>query len=254
MHQDLHEVIEKSRKAGVQAFVSVTEQENEFEKVIGLAERYPGSVMPCFGVHPIQSGAEGQRSATVQDLESALPLFEKYKDKLVAVGEVGLDFTPWLAPTALQREEQQRVLALQLALAKQLALPVNVHSRSAGRQTIAFLKEEGVQDALLHNFAGRPSVALEGVRVGYYFSFPPAVTGHDQRAKLIKQIPLENICLETDSPSLGPKKEERNEPENIGIVCRYIADVKGVPVERVREATTKNALKLFPKIKQHLKE
>uniref|UniRef100_A0A8B9Q0F7 Uncharacterized protein n=1 Tax=Apteryx owenii TaxID=8824 RepID=A0A8B9Q0F7_APTOW len=231
--QDVHDVIEKSRKAGVQAFVSVTEQENEFEKVIGLAERYPSSVVPCFGVHPIRSGAEGWHSATVQ---------------------VGLDFTPWLVPTPQQREEQQRVLALQLAIEKRLDLPVNVHSRSAGRQTIAFLKKEGVQDVLLHNFAGRPSVALEGVQASYYFSFPPAVARQDQRAKLIKQIPLENICLETNSPSLGPNKEERNEPEKIRIVCQYIAALKGVSVERVCEVTTKNALKLFPKVKDCLKE
>uniref|UniRef100_A0A8B9Q322 Uncharacterized protein n=1 Tax=Apteryx owenii TaxID=8824 RepID=A0A8B9Q322_APTOW len=225
--QDVHDVIEKSRKAGVQAFVSVTEQENEFEKVIGLAERYPSSVVPCFGVHPIRSGAEGWHSATVQDLESALPLFEKYKDKLVAIREVGLDFTPWLVPTPQQREEQQRVLALQLAIEKRLDLPVNVHSRSAGRQTIAFLKKEGVQDVLLHNFAGRPSVALEGVQASYYFSFPPAVARQDQ---------------------------ERNEPEKIRIVCQYIAALKGVSVERVCEVTTKNALKLFPKVKDCLKE
>ncbi|KAM6270338.1 LOW QUALITY PROTEIN: putative deoxyribonuclease TATDN3 [Spheniscus humboldti] len=88
-----------------------------------------------------------------------------------------------------------------------LALTRNVHPCSAGRQTIAFLKEEGVQDVLLHNFAGRQSVTLEGVQAGYYFSFPPAVTRHDQVIKLIKQIPLENICLKTDPPSLAPNKE-----------------------------------------------
>ncbi|XP_074803223.1 putative deoxyribonuclease tatdn3-A [Natator depressus] len=252
--QDINDVIEKSRKAGVRAFVSVTEQQSEFEEVIDLAERYPESVMACFGIHPIQSSADGHRSVTVQDLEPALPFFEKHKDKLVAIGEIGLDFTPWFVSTSQQREEQQKVFALQLDIAKQLDLPVNVHSRSAGRQTIAFLKEQGIWNALLHNFAGRPSVALEGVQAGFCFSFPPAVTRNDQRAKLIRQIPLENICLETDSPSLGPKKEERNEPEKIRIACQYIAAVKGVSVETVCEVTTCNALKLFPKVHQRLKE
>ncbi|XP_077669893.1 putative deoxyribonuclease tatdn3-A isoform X2 [Eretmochelys imbricata] len=231
--QDINDVIEKSRKAGVRAFVSVTEQQSEFEEVIDLAERYPESVMACFGIHPIQSSANGHRSVTVQ---------------------IGLDFTPWFVSTSQQREEQQKVFALQLDIAKQLDLPVNVHSRSAGRQTIAFLKEQGIWNALLHNFAGRPSVALEGVQAGFCFSFPPAVTRNDQRAKLIRQIPLENICLETDSPSLGPKKEERNEPEKIRIACQYIAAVKGLSVETVCEVTTCNALKLFPKVHQRLKE
>ncbi|XP_042716159.2 putative deoxyribonuclease tatdn3-A isoform X2 [Chrysemys picta bellii] len=231
--QDINDVIEKSRKAGVQAFVSVTEQQSEFEEVLDLAERYPESVMACFGIHPIQGSADGHRSVTVQ---------------------IGLDFTPWFVSTSQQREEQQKVFALQLDIAKQLDLPVNVHSRSAGRQTIAFLKEQGIRNALLHNFAGRPSVALEGVQAGFCFSFPPAVTRNDQRAKLIRQIPLENICLETDSPSLGPKKEERNEPEQIRISCQYIATVKGVSVETVCEVTTCNALKLFPKVHQRLKQ
>ncbi|XP_039388369.1 putative deoxyribonuclease tatdn3-A isoform X2 [Mauremys reevesii] len=216
--------------------------------------RYPESVMACFGIHPIQGSADGHRSVTVQDLEPALPFFEKHKDKLVAIGEIGLDFTPWFVSTSQQREEQQKVFALQLDIAKQLDLPVNIHSRSAGRQTIAFLKEQGIRNALLHNFAGRPSVALEGVQAGFCFSFPPAVTRNDQRAKLIRQIPLENICLETDSPSLGPKKEERNEPEQIKISCQYIAAVKGLSVETVCEITTHNALKLFPKVRQRLKE
>ncbi|XP_043367704.1 putative deoxyribonuclease tatdn3-A isoform X3 [Dermochelys coriacea] len=252
--QDINDVIEKSKKAGVRACVSVTEQQSEFEEVIDLAERYPESVMACFGIHPIQSSANGHRSVTVQLFKSLGQKSAMVAVVSTAVTWIGLDFTPWFVSTSQQREEQQKVFALQLDIAKQLDLPVNVHSRSAGRQTIAFLKEQGIWNALLHNFAGRPSVALEGVQAGFCFSFPPAVTRNDQRAKLIRQIPLENICLETDSPSLGPKKEERNEPEKIRIACQYIAAVKEVSVETVCEVTTCNALKLFPKVHQRLKE
>ncbi|XP_075451772.1 putative deoxyribonuclease tatdn3-A isoform X2 [Ascaphus truei] len=245
--QDTEDIIEKSRQEGIRALISVTEHEREFESLIHLSERYPDFIMPCFGVHPIQSNADGQYSVTVKDLEPAVSLFDKYKDELVAIGEIGLDFTPWLAPTSEQRDEQRKVFQLQLDIAKRLDLPVNVHSRSAGRQTIAFLKEQGAQKVLLHNFAGRPSAALEGVQAGYYFSFPPAVTRNDQRAKLIKQIPLENICLETDSPSLGPRKQERNVPSNIYISCEYIASVKGLSPAAICAVTTHNALQLFPK-------
>ncbi|KAM8945420.1 putative deoxyribonuclease tatdn3-A [Pelodytes ibericus] len=245
--QDTEDIIEKSKENGIQTLVCVTEYSGEFERLIHLSERFPGFLMPCFGIHPIQSNTDGQRSVTVKDLEPALILFEKYKEQLVAIGEIGLDFTPCFTPTVEQREEQRKVLKMQLDIAKRLDLPVNVHSRSAGRQTIAFLKEQGVQKALLHNFAGRPSVALEGVQAGYFFSFPPAIIKNSQREKLIRQIPLENICLETDSPSLGPNKQERNVPSNIYIPCEYIASVKGLRPESVSEATTHNALRLFPK-------
>ncbi|CAH2254413.1 deoxyribonuclease tatdn3-A [Pelobates cultripes] len=251
--QDTEEVIDNSRKNGVQALVCVTEHSGEFERLINLSERFPDFVMPCLGIHPIQSDTEGQRSVTMKDLEPVLAQFEKYKDQLVAIGEIGLDFTPWLAPTQEQRDEQLKVFKMQLDIAKRLDLPVNIHSRSAGRQTIAFLKEQDVHKVLLHNFAGRPSVALEGVHAGYFFSFPPAITRNDQRAKLIKQIPLENICLETDSPSLGPCKEKRNIPSNICIPCDYIASVKGLQPDSVREVTTQNAMRLFPKMYHKLK-
>uniref|UniRef100_A0A8C5PC62 Uncharacterized protein n=1 Tax=Leptobrachium leishanense TaxID=445787 RepID=A0A8C5PC62_9ANUR len=251
--QDIEEIIEKSQKDGLQALVCVTEFSEEFERLIHLSERFPDFLMPCLGIHPIQRDAQGLRSVTVQDLEPVLTMFDEYKDQMVAVGEIGLDFTPWLAPTQEQREEQLKVFQMQLDIAKRLDLPVNVHSRSAGKQTVAVLKEQGVRKALLHNFAGRPSVAMEGVHAGYFFSFPPAVIKNDQRSKLIKQIPLENICLETDSPALGPKKQERNVPSNICIPCDYIASVKGLRPDQVREVTTSNALRLFPKVYHKLK-
>ncbi|XP_044866099.1 putative deoxyribonuclease tatdn3-A isoform X3 [Mauremys mutica] len=219
--QDINDVIEKSRKAGVQAFVSVTEQQSEFEEVIDLAERYPESVMACFGIHPIQGSADGHRSVTVQDLEPALPFFEKHKDKLVAIGEIGLDFTPWFVSTSQQREEQQKVFALQLDIAKQLDLPVNVHSRSAGRQTIAFLKEQASK-----------------------VNKTDSTREHLLGDRLTLSWPKER----------GTVSKERNEPEQIRISCQYIAAVKGLSVETVCEVTTHNALKLFPKVHQRLKE
>uniref|UniRef100_A0A8C4SRI4 TatD DNase domain containing 3 n=3 Tax=Erpetoichthys calabaricus TaxID=27687 RepID=A0A8C4SRI4_ERPCA len=250
--EDFDDVIERAKAAKVKALISVTEQAGEFEKMIHLHQRYPSYVAPCFGIHPIQRvSATNQRSVTMQDLEPALPLFQKYRCELVAVGEIGLDFTPWLVHHEEDQDEQLKVFVKQLEISRHLELPVNVHSRSAASKTIRVLKEHGIQHALLHNFAGRPSVALEGVQAGYYFSFPPAVARNDQRFKLLKQIPLEHICLETDAPALGLDREERNEPKNIMVSCDFIARIKGVPADRVLEATTYNAMKLFPKIKNY---
>ncbi|KAL4649181.1 putative deoxyribonuclease TATDN3 [Arapaima gigas] len=128
-------------------------------------------------------------TVTVKDLESALPLFQKYKGDIVAISE---------------------------------KRPLKISSK-------------GIGCALLQNFAGKPSVVMEGVRVGCFFSFPLAVCRNKQ---LIKQIPLERICLETDSPALGPDRYVRNEPKNTSLVWEYVAPVRRITPEKVMEATS----------------
>ncbi|XP_065488322.1 putative deoxyribonuclease TATDN3 isoform X2 [Caloenas nicobarica] len=273
---DVAAVVRAAEQAAVSALLVVSEQAGEFRSVVELSERcgahpcprrdgsdwrrgtcrplpwFPGFVLPCLGVHPVQEvSPEEQRSVTLKDLDAALPLIELYKDKLVGIGEVGLDFTPRFASTDEQKEGQRQVLIKQIELARRLDLPLNVHSRSAGRPTINLLKEQGATKVLLHAFDGKPSVAMDGVKAGYFFSIPPSIIRSEQQ-KLVKLLPLESMCLETDSPALGPEKQMRNEPKNIYIAAEYIAKIKGIPVEEVIEVTTQNALKVFPKLQNFL--
>uniref|UniRef100_A0A8C2KK40 TatD DNase domain containing 3 n=1 Tax=Cyprinus carpio TaxID=7962 RepID=A0A8C2KK40_CYPCA len=249
---DIDDVIQESKKAGLVALLAVAEHAGEFEKIIQLSQRFPGFVMPCLGVHPVQDPAQ-PRGALPEDLDAALPLIDKYKEDIVAIGEVGLDFTPRVVNSDAGKDSQRQVLIRQAQIAKELKLPLNVHSRSAGRPTIHLLKELGVENALLHAFDGKPSVAMEGVKAGYFFSIPPSIIRSDQKQKLVKQVPLESMCLETDAPALGPEKQVRNVPRNISISAEYIAKIKGVPLEKVMEVITQNALHLFPKLKTFIK-
>uniref|UniRef100_A0A672PPJ1 Putative deoxyribonuclease tatdn3 n=1 Tax=Sinocyclocheilus grahami TaxID=75366 RepID=A0A672PPJ1_SINGR len=107
-------------QAGLKALVSVTEGASEFEKVIQLSETYPGFVFPCFGIHPLQGSGQDWHSVKIRDLEPFLPLFQKYRADIV----IGLDFTPWFANTAQERDEQIKVFIKQLEISKELDLPV----------------------------------------------------------------------------------------------------------------------------------
>ncbi len=238
--RDLEEVLERARRAGIQCILAVSETLEDAEEILELSQREP-MVRPCAGLHP--------ESASEQDLSAMLSFIRVHSTELAAIGEVGLDY--WVAKDQRAREIQREVLASQVALALELDLPLNVHSRSAGRHTIEALKELGAQKVLLHAFDGRASSAAIGLEAGYYFSVPPSLVRSPQKQKLVRSLPLERLLLESDCPVLGPTVQERNEPANLRITCAEIAKIKGVSEEQVARITTQNALKLFPKAFSH---
>jgi TatD DNase family protein len=234
---DLEEVLNRAVARGVQAVLTVSETVAEAQQILALAARYP-VLKPCAGLYP-----------TILDREAAadmLTFIRQQQDHLVAIGEVGLDY--WKVQDHDERALQREILAQHIALARELDLPLNVHSRSAGRHTIAWLHEHGAQRVLMHAFDGKASTAKAGIEAGYYFSVPPSVIRSPQKQKLVRQLPIEHLLLESDSPVLGPEKDQRNEPGNVWISCTTIASLKGLAVETVAEMTTANARRLFPRV------
>lgn len=233
---DLAPVLHAAAEVGVRGIVTVSENLEEAHKVLELAERFP-LLKPCAGLYP-----------AVLDLELAeamVAFIRTHGDRLVGIGEVGLDH--WVVKEAKEWEIQERMLATFVALSRELDLPLNVHSRSAGRHTIRFLQAQGARNVLMHAFDGKPSAALEGMEAGYYFSIPPSVIRSQQKQKLLRHLPLDRLLVETDSPVLGPDAAARNEPKNVVVSCQAIASAKGISVEEVARITTENACRLFPK-------
>jgi TatD DNase family protein len=233
---DLPEVLARAGAAGVRGIVAVGETLEEAERILALAGRFP-LIKPAAGLYP-----------TILDhglADDAVDFIRRHADRLVALGEVGLDH--WAVKDEAGWKAQEEILGRFIALSNELDLPMNVHSRSAGRHTIAFLRERGARRVLLHAFDGKAGAAADGVAAGYFFSIPPSVVRSAQKQKLVRYLPLEYLLLETDSPVLGPDPGVRNEPMNVTIACRAVADLKGVPPEEVARITTENARRLFPR-------
>ncbi len=168
---------------------------------------------------------------------------EENLKNLTAIGEVGLDF--YLMQDSIGREKQISYFKRFISLSKEENLPIIVHSRSAGKYAIQILVEEKAEKVLLHAFDGSSKSAKLGVENGFFFSIPPSITYSIQKQKLVEKLPLEQLLLETDSPSLSPYRNIRNTPENLVISLREVARIKEVDLKDVAEITFKNTVKLF---------
>jgi TatD DNase family protein len=233
--EDLPEVLSRAEAAGVRGIVAVGETLEDAERTLALADRHP-LLRPAAGLYPTHLDMDAA--------EAVLSFIRRHADRLVAIGEVGLDH--WAVKNEAEWRIQEAILARFVALSRELELPLNVHSRSAGRYTVDFLKRHGARRVLLHAFDGKASAA-EGVEAGYFFSIPPSVVRSPQKQKLVRHLPLDCLLLETDAPVLGADPTVRNEPANVTIACQAVAQLKGIVPSEVARVTTANARRLFPR-------
>ena len=236
---DREEVLEKAGEAGVSAIISVGETIADAQQNLDLAAKH-AMIRPAAGLFPtILDAAKAEEMHT---------FILKAHPRLIAIGEVGLDF--WVVKEDSGKDLQKEIFKTFINLAKKLNLPLNVHSRSAGRHAVALLQECGAEKVQMHAFDGKTSAALPAIEAGYFFSIPPSVVRSRQKQKLVKNLPLANLLVETDSPVLGPDPKKRNEPANIEISVKAIAELKHVEVDAVIEAVSENARRLYGDIMQ----
>jgi TatD DNase family protein len=231
---DLGAVLSRAQQAGVKAVVAVGETLADAERTLALAAEHP-MVRPAAGLFPaVLDPAQAQ---------ALHELIRAHRGRLAAVGEVGLD--GWVVKDADGRELQRAIFAGFIRLAIELDLPLNVHSRSAGRETVAMLLDAGARRVQLHAFDGRAAAALPGAEAGFFFSIPPSIVRSAQKQKLVRRLPLDCLLIETDSPVLGPEPGRRNEPANLPVALAAVAQIKGIPVAQTTEAIAANTRRLY---------
>jgi TatD DNase family protein len=231
---DRAEVLARARAGGITAVIAVGENLADARKNLELAILHP-MMRPAAGLYPTLLSFE-------QAEEMAL-FIRIHRDSLYAIGEVGLDH--WAVQDDMQRDVQREIFIRSIALAKELNLPLNVHSRSAGRQAVNLLLERGATRVQLHAFDGRSSAALPASEAGFFFSIPPSIARSEQKQKLVRRLPLACLLAETDSPVLGPAAGERNEPVNAILSIQAIAAIKGISETQVAEAVKENTRRLY---------
>lgn len=231
---DRRSVLDRAEAAGITAVVAVGETAADAERNLALA-REDARLRPAAGLFP--TVLDRDEAAAVEEL------LRRERDAWVAVGEVGLDF--WKVQDEDGRLLQRTLFQRFVDLAIELDLPLNVHSRSTGRQTIELLLERGARRVQMHAFDGRAATARPAVEAGYFFSVPPSIVRSPQKRKLVRQLPLECLLVETDSPVLGPEPGERNEPANAVVSVREIASIRGVTEDEVRAVVAENTRRLY---------
>ncbi|MDD4352136.1 MAG: TatD family hydrolase [Candidatus Gracilibacteria bacterium] len=248
--KDLEQVLQDAQAAGITRIIDVTCNLDSIEKALDQEKKRSRhqvskeskeqvEIYLSLGIHP--SDLIDWNDETSQKIKE---LAQKNK-KVVAIGEIGLDFY-W---EPFDAKKQKEVLLAQLELAKELELPVIIHSRSAEEETLNCIKQVGIKRGVLHCYTGPADILAEALDYGLHISFTGVVTypKNKELQELVRKVPLEKLLLETDSPYLSPqsKRGERNEPAFLGETAKVIAELQGISLEELARVTTENAVELF---------
>jgi len=233
---DRKKILEECRKKGI-AVVNCSGTPESNRKALRLAKEFK-ELKLCLGIYPVQT-AEMNDKEFFEELE----FIKQNADKLVGVGEVGLDFY-WIKDEAKRRLETERFKEI-IWLANKLRLPLNVHTRDATAESVAILGQTAHVPVVLHAFSGEPADIESGIKNGFYFSIVPNVVYNKKRQKLVEMLPITSILTETDCPYLGPEPEKRNDPLNVLLSVKKIAEIKKMDEEEVRKTILENTKKVF---------
>ncbi|MEY8445874.1 TatD family hydrolase [Enterococcus ratti] len=238
-NEDIPETIERAKKLGVSKMAVVGFDTPTIDKSLALSRDYP-NLYSIIGWHPTEAG--GYTKEIEVKLQEQLTT-----SKVVALGEIGLDYH-WMQDP---KEIQDRVFRRQIAIAKEMNLPISVHTREALEDTYKILKEENVRDigGIMHSFSGNVEWAKKFLELGMHLSFSGVVTF--KKATDVQEaamnVPLNQMLVETDAPYLAPVpyRGKRNEPGYTRYTVEKIAELRHLTMEEVAGHTWKNAHRLF---------
>lgn len=237
--EDWEEVVKRARENGVKYILTVSDTPVACYDAVAIAEK-TDDIYAAVGVHPHEA------KKFTSDVETLLKHLAE-REKVVAIGEIGLDYYYEHSPKEVQRE----VFRKQINIAREVGLPIIVHDRDAHADTLKILKEENAKEVggVMHCYSGSLEMAEEIISLNFYISFGGPVTFKNAKKapEVARNVPRDRLLVETDSPFLSPepKRGRRNEPARVRYVAEKIAELRGETLQEVSQYTTANAKKLF---------
>ncbi|MED4561107.1 TatD family hydrolase [Bacillus altitudinis] len=238
-NEDLEQVIERAKSEKVEKIVVVGFDRPTITRAMELIEAYD-FMYAAVGWHPVDA-----IDMTDEDLAWIKELSQH--EKVVAIGEMGLDYYWDKSPKDVQKEVFRR----QIALAKEVNLPIIIHNRDATEDVVTILKEEGATEVggIMHCFTGSLEIAKACMEMNFYISFGGPVTFKNAKKpkEVVKDIPSDRLLIETDCPYLTPApfRGKRNEPSYVKYIAEQIAELREISFEELAALTTENAKKVF---------
>ena len=239
-NDDRDSLLSSMKDNGVEYIVNVSADFESIDPIYELTQRYD-FVYGTVGVHP--GAAKNMTQERFEYLKKAAS-----RDKIVAIGEIGLDYY-WEKEEA-QKSNQKEWFVKQLQLAKDVNKPVIIHSRDAAADTLEIMKSEWAdREAVIHCYSYSAEMAKVYAKMGYYFGIGGVLTYKNARTlvETVESVPIEQLLLETDCPYLSPvpNRGKRNDSTNLRYVAKKIAEIKNMPYDAVVEITAQNAKRFF---------
>ncbi|MDP3989906.1 MAG: TatD family hydrolase [archaeon] len=233
----VEEVVENARKKNVKAIVTQGVNPANNWVVLKIAEKFK-EVIPALGMYPLDC-----LNLKDEEIDAELDFIKKNKDKVFAIGEIGLDLKEDSREKGF--EKQKDVFSKFVLLGIKLKKPIIVHSRKAELDVIEILESLEAKKVIMHCFSGKMKLVDRVVKNGWFLSIPANVKYSQQFQDVVKRVPIESLLCETDSPYLSPDKEFPNKPENVVESYKKIAEIKGLSLKKVEEIIEENFKKLF---------
>lgn len=233
---DLDLVIQRAKDQGLKVIINNGLNMETNKKTLELSKKYK-IIKAALGLYPIDA-----QSLELNKIEETLNHITKNKNEIAAIGEVGLDFS--YKPDI---KKQIQIFNKIIFLCEKIKKPIIVHSRGAEKEVLEILSNSNIKYKILHSFSGSKEFIREAEKNNFYFSIPPSIVRSSNFQTLVDMVSILRIITESDSPYLGVKRQERNEPANISYTIKKISEIKRLNIDEVKNIIFSNYQKIFLK-------